>query len=232
MHIKVEDIASTFFHHHLQHQVLFLQPFEAKPHHKHTTNIISTMVQNKSAVFLKYPTEYPVAGEHIEIQSKELTVALKDNDVLLRNLYFSLDPCMPSFLYLSLTSATALQQPNTIVLTISFLSFFIDMRGRMRDAKSYVPGFQVGEAMSGYGISEVFDSKNAAFPVGAIVSGVTGWQEYSVIPGATGLRVLPGARDSPIPLSAHLGILGVPVSFPSIFFGQKKKIAFFKMIDY
>lgn len=52
------------------------------------------MVQNKSAIFLKYPTEYPVAGEHIDIQSKELTVELEDNDVLLRNLYFSLDPCM------------------------------------------------------------------------------------------------------------------------------------------
>ncbi|KAF9121389.1 hypothetical protein BGW39_010575 [Mortierella sp. 14UC] len=135
------------------------------------------MVQNKSAVFLKYPTEYPVAGEHIEIQSKELTAELNDKDVLLRNLYFSLDPYM---------------------------------RGRMRNAKSYVPGFQIGEAMSGYGISEIIESKNDAYPVGAIVSGFTGWQEYSVIPGASGLRVLPGARESPIPLSAHLGVLGMP----------------------
>ncbi|KAF9119654.1 hypothetical protein BG015_006271, partial [Linnemannia schmuckeri] len=135
------------------------------------------MVQNKSAVFLKYPTEYPVVGEHIEVQSKEFTVDLKDNDVLLRNLYFSLDPYM---------------------------------RGRMRNAKSYVPGFQIGEAMSGYGIAEVTESKNAAFPVGAIVSGFTGWQKYSVIPGASGLRILPGARESPIPLSAHLGVLGMP----------------------
>lgn len=57
------------------------------------------MVQNKSAVFLKYPTEYPVTGEHIEVQSRELTVELKDNDVLLRNLYFSLDPCMPLYFF-------------------------------------------------------------------------------------------------------------------------------------
>ncbi|KAG0290586.1 hypothetical protein BGZ96_005953 [Linnemannia gamsii] len=136
------------------------------------------MVQNKSAIFLKYPTEYPVAGEHLEIQNKELTVDLKDNDVLLRNLYFSLDPYM---------------------------------RGRMRNAKSYVPGFQIGEAMTGYGVAEVKESKNAAFPVGTIVSGFTGWQQYSVIPGASGLRVIPGARESPIPLSAHLGVLGMPI---------------------
>ncbi|KAF9932666.1 hypothetical protein FBU30_007663 [Linnemannia zychae] len=135
------------------------------------------MVHNKSVVFLKYPTEYPIVGEHIDVQSKELSVALNDKDVLLRNLYFSLDPYM---------------------------------RGRMRNAKSYVPGFQIGEAMSGYGIGEVVESKNDAFPVGEIVSGFTGWQEYSVIPGASGLRVLPGVRESPIPLSAHLGVLGMP----------------------
>ncbi|KAK3844706.1 MAG: hypothetical protein J3R72DRAFT_382025 [Linnemannia gamsii] len=135
------------------------------------------MVQNKSAVFLKYPTEFPAIGEHIDVQTKELTVELKDKDVLLRNLYFSLDPYM---------------------------------RGRMRNAKSYVPGFQIGEAMTGYGIGEVTESKNDAYPVGTIVSGFTGWQEYSVIPGASGLRILHGARESPIPLSAHLGVLGMP----------------------
>ncbi|KAF9339875.1 hypothetical protein BGZ91_004387 [Linnemannia elongata] len=135
------------------------------------------MVQNKSAVFLKYPTEFPVIGEHIEVQTKELNVELKDKDVLLRNLYFSLDPYM---------------------------------RGRMRNAKSYVPGFQIGEPMSGYGIAEVKESKNDAYPVGTIVSGFTGWQEYSVVPGASGLRVLHGARESSIPLSAHLGVLGMP----------------------
>lgn len=81
----------------------------------------------------------------------------------------------------------------------------------MRNAKSYVPGFQIGEPMSGYGIAEVKESKNDAYPVGTIVSGFTGWQEYSVVPGASGLRVLHGARESPIPLSAHLGALGMPV---------------------
>lgn len=51
------------------------------------------MVQNKSVVFLKYPTEYPVPGEHLDVQIKELNTDLKANDVLLRNLYISLDPC-------------------------------------------------------------------------------------------------------------------------------------------
>lgn len=63
------------------------------------------MVQNKSAVFLKFPSEFPIPGEHFAIQTKELPtpVDLKSNSVLLRNLYFSLDPCNvspPSFSHL------------------------------------------------------------------------------------------------------------------------------------
>ncbi|KAG0196629.1 hypothetical protein BGX28_009910 [Mortierella sp. GBA30] len=47
---------------------------------------------NKSVVLLKYPTEYPVAGEHIGVQHKEFHSDLLDGQVLLRNLYVSLDP--------------------------------------------------------------------------------------------------------------------------------------------
>ncbi|KAF9928523.1 hypothetical protein FBU30_002322 [Linnemannia zychae] len=108
------------------------------------------MVQNKSVVLLKYPTEYPVPGEHFEVQTKELNV------------------------------------------------------------KSFVPGFQIGEPMSGYGVGEIIESKNAAYPVGTIFEGSTGWQEYSIIPDASDLHILAGARESSIPLFAHLGVLGMP----------------------
>ncbi|KAG9070242.1 hypothetical protein KI688_009577 [Linnemannia hyalina] len=139
------------------------------------------MVQNKSAVFLKFPKEFPVPGEHMEIQTKELKADLKPNSVLLRNLYFSLDPYM---------------------------------RGRMRDAESYIPHFQINQPMNGYGVAEVIESKNTAFPKGALVSGMTGWEQYSVIPEdfAKHLRVLPKyARTSKkIPLSAWVGVLGMP----------------------
>lgn len=86
------------------------------------------------------------------------------------------------------------------------------MRGRMRDANSYVAGFQIGQPLNGSGVSEVVESKNAAFPKGSIVTGSVGWEEYTVVPGAQGLRVIPNARDSKIPLSAHIGVLGMPVS--------------------
>ncbi|GJJ72233.1 hypothetical protein EMPS_04590 [Entomortierella parvispora] len=136
------------------------------------------MVQNKSVIFLKHPTEYPVAGEHFEVQTKELHANLKDKDVLLRNLYISLDPYM---------------------------------RGRMRDTnKSYTAGFVLGQPMNGSGVSEVIESKNDAFPVGSIVTGMVDWSEYSVATGAQGLRIIPDGRNSKIPLSSHIGVLGMP----------------------
>ncbi|KAF8935729.1 hypothetical protein BGZ47_009797 [Haplosporangium gracile] len=68
--------------------------------------------------------------------------------------------------------------------------------------------------MNGYGVAEVIESKNADFPKGTLVSGTTGWEQYSVIPEAFAkqLRVLPkDARTSKkIPLSAWVGVLGMP----------------------
>jgi len=90
----------------------------------------------------------------------------------------------------------------------------VDMRGRMRNAtNSYVGGFQIGQPLNGSGVSEVVDSKNASFPVGTIVTGSVGWEEYTVVSGAQGLRAIPNARNSKIPLSAHVGVLGMPVSY-------------------
>ncbi|KAF9131409.1 hypothetical protein BGW39_001839 [Mortierella sp. 14UC] len=139
------------------------------------------MVQNKSAVFLKFPSEFPIPGEHFAIQTSDLHASLKDKEILLRNLYFSLDPYM---------------------------------RGRMTNAKSYIPHFEPQKPMSGYGVAEIIESKNPAFPVGFLVSGMTGWEQYSLIPKPFTklLRVLPKhARESKkIPFSAWVGVLGMP----------------------
>ncbi|KAF9918194.1 hypothetical protein BX616_009998 [Lobosporangium transversale] len=136
------------------------------------------MVQNKSVIFLKHPVEYPVPGEHFAVETKELDVDLKPNDVLVRNLFISLDPYM---------------------------------RGKMRDTtKSYTASFVIGEPLNGGGVSEVIESKNDSFPVGTIVTGTVGWEQYSVVPGAQGLRAILNARDSKVPLSVYIGVLGMP----------------------
>lgn len=86
------------------------------------------------------------------------------------------------------------------------------MRGKMRATdKSYTAAFEIGAPLNASGVSEVVESKNASFPVGTIVTGFVGWEEYTVVAGAQGLRAVPNARESKIPLSAYIGVLGMPV---------------------
>src|SRR5579872_2317525 len=87
-----------------------------------------------------------------------------------------------------------------------FMSVDPYMRGRMRDAKSYVPPFQLGKALEGTAIGEVLESRIDGFQPGDMVSSMMGWREYFVS-NERGLRKL----DKNIrPLSAYLGILGMP----------------------
>ena len=79
------------------------------------------------------------------------------------------------------------------------------MRGRMSDAKSYVPPFELGEAMQGAAIGEVLASGDPAFKPGDIVSSRLGWREVVTAP-ASAFRV----RDcSLLPEQAYLGFAGI-----------------------
>jgi NADPH-dependent curcumin reductase CurA len=80
------------------------------------------------------------------------------------------------------------------------------MRGRMNDAKSYVEPFQIGEVCQAGVVGEIVESRNADFAEGDYVSGMLGWENYSVS-GGEGLRKI---EKSAAPLSYHLGILGMP----------------------
>ncbi|KAF9578885.1 hypothetical protein BGW38_005098, partial [Lunasporangiospora selenospora] len=53
------------------------------------------MPSNTSVIFEKIPTEFPVPGEHLVVKTvQDFNPTLKDGDILLRNLVFSLDPYM------------------------------------------------------------------------------------------------------------------------------------------
>ncbi len=81
------------------------------------------------------------------------------------------------------------------------------MRGRMTDRKSYIPPFQLGKAMEGGAVGEVIASNNPAFSVGDYVVGFDGgWKEYYLSSG----KGLMKADPAMAPLSAYLGVLGMP----------------------
>ena len=80
------------------------------------------------------------------------------------------------------------------------------MRGRMQDQKSYIPSFQLGEALQGGAVGRVVASRDASLPEGEYVSSLLGWREYFVAPAASLRRIDPKLA----PISYHLGALGMP----------------------
>jgi NADPH-dependent curcumin reductase CurA len=92
-----------------------------------------------------------------------------------------------------------------ILLQSKYISVDPYLRGRMSDAKSYVPPFKVGEPISSGIIAEVIDSKNDTFKKGDFVSGLLQWKEKQISTGE-GLQKI---DKSKAPLSAYLGIVGM-----------------------
>ena len=100
-----------------------------------------------------------------------------------------------------------LPEPKTGEVLVRNLCMSVDpyMRGRMNDVKSYVPPFEIGQAMQGGAVGRVIASADEKMPVGAHVFSMYGWREAFVAP-ASQMQVV----DVNIaPASAYLGILGV-----------------------
>jgi len=79
----------------------------------------------------------------------------------------------------------------------------------MSDIRGYMPAVPIDAVMRGLGVGEVIESRRDDMPVGATVSGFTGWQELVLADDAqmeAPLTVLPDPL--PAPLSAFLGALG------------------------
>ena len=97
-----------------------------------------------------------------------------------------------------------------ILVRHHFLSLDPYMRGRMSDRKSYATPQAIGEVMIGGTAGEVVASKHADYAVGDKVISMGGWQEYSVADGAAGALAPRKVNVSRVPLSAYLGVVGMP----------------------
>lgn len=93
-----------------------------------------------------------------------------------------------------------------LLVKAKFISVDPYMRGRMSDAKSYVPPFEVGKPIEGGVIGEVLESNNSNFKVGDSVIGSLSWQEIQSVPAEKVTKLNPDLA----PLSYYLGILGMP----------------------
>jgi len=80
------------------------------------------------------------------------------------------------------------------------------MRGRMRDRKSYIAPFGLGEPLEGSAVGVVEASAAPGFEPGDRVAHFAGWRDYALIDATGAVKVDEGAA----PLETYLGALGVP----------------------
>lgn len=97
-------------------------------------------------------------------------------------------------------------QEGEVLVTNQWLSVDPYMRGRMSEAKSYVPPFPLNGPLDGGAIGVVEASRHPDFAVGDRVSSMQGWRDRFVANGAQ-LTRLP---DTHLPPQLFLGALGMP----------------------
>ena len=107
----------------------------------------------------------------------------------------------------SRSSRSTLPEPadGEVLIRNAFVSVDPYMRGRMNDAKSYVPPFVLGEPMAGGAVGEVVASRNAGVAEGDWVVHDLGWRELALVGRPTACCSRPGARRPCRPRSACSG---------------------------
>ncbi|HEV7230530.1 MAG TPA: NADP-dependent oxidoreductase [Bacteroidia bacterium] len=80
------------------------------------------------------------------------------------------------------------------------------LRGRMNDAKSYIPPFEVGAAIESAATAEVLESKSPLFKPGDAVLGFLPWATGCIQPAGKLRSIDTGVA----PAGYYLGILGMP----------------------
>lgn len=92
-----------------------------------------------------------------------------------------------------------------LLLKAKYVSVDPYLRGRMRDEKSYITPFKVGEPLESGIIAEVIESNNNNFKKGEFVNGMLQWKQFQTTNG-NGLNKVDNEKA---PLKAYLGALGL-----------------------
>ena len=105
------------------------------------------------------------------------------------------------------TVNTVVPKPKDGEVLVRALYISVDpyLRGRMREGRSYIAPFEVGQVIESGAVGEVLQSRSAEFQPGDIVTGMFGWRLYNTA-NASSLRKVPAGA----PISTALGILGMP----------------------
>ena len=128
------------------------------------------------------------------MQNKEIRLASRPTGM----------PTTDNFQFIE-AEAPPLNDGEVLVRTL-YISVDPYLRGRMREGRSYIAPFTVGEVISSGVVGEVVESRSPSFQPGDVVTGMLGWRLYNVAK-AEELRKV-DARMGPV--TTALGVLGMP----------------------
>lgn len=94
---------------------------------------------------------------------------------------------------------------DELLLKTVYVSVDPYLRGRMSEAKSYVPPFELNKPIQSGIIAEVIESNHANFKVGDFVTSILNWKEYQTSNGNGLIKV----NQKDVKLSAFLSVLGM-----------------------
>lgn len=93
------------------------------------------------------------------------------------------------------------------LIRTTFSSVDPGTRSRLGGAASYAAALKPGEVIDGFNVGQVIESRNEKFAVGEVLAFGGGWADHAISNGRGFLQRIP-RRD--VPLSAWIGVLGVP----------------------
>ena len=90
-----------------------------------------------------------------------------------------------------------------------FLSFDPSQRIWITDMPGYMPPVAIGEVMRAHGIGQVIQSNDPQLPVGSLVNGLIGWQDYVISSKSVPFGFTPLPLRLPVPPEVMLSVLGM-----------------------
>ena len=97
-----------------------------------------------------------------------------------------------------------------VLVRTMYISVDPYLRGRMREGRSYIAPFEVGQVIESGAVGEVMESRSQKFQKGDIVTGMFGWRLYNVAKADGLMKVASSVTPASPPITTALGVLGMP----------------------
>lgn len=92
-----------------------------------------------------------------------------------------------------------------VLVRLQYISVDPYLRGRMREGKSYVEPFKVGQVIQSGAVGEIVESNSPNFKPGDVVVGMFGWRLHDTAKVEGLMKIIPGVSPT-----TALGVLGMP----------------------